>query len=87
MANIRINRYFYQTDHHTRAAMPSSFQAQSPWTSRPLIANAAMAGFAGHDMAAGISRAGGIGFIGVVKDMAKLDQQLASAKYLLQDDN
>ena len=38
-------------------------------------------------MAAGISRAGGIGFIGVVKDMAKLDQQLASAKYLLQDDN
>jgi nitronate monooxygenase len=61
-------------------------QEHYPWTSRPLIANAAMAGFAGPDLAAGVSRAGGIGFIGVVKDMAKLDRQLTSAKHLLQDD-
>jgi nitronate monooxygenase len=67
--------------------MPSSVQAHYSWTSRPLIANAAMAGFAGPNLATAVSRAGGIGFIGIGKDMAKLDQQLASAKYLLQDDN
>jgi hypothetical protein len=67
-------RWQSDTAHHKHTAISSSFQLHYPWTSRPLIANAAMAGFAGPDLA------GGIGFIGVVKDMAKLDQQLTSAK-------
>lgn len=79
-------RWQSDTAHHTHTSMSSSFQLHYPWTSRPLIANAAMAGFAGPDLAAGVSRAGGIGFIGVVKDMAKLNQQLTSAKYLLEYD-
>ncbi|KAE9375781.1 inosine monophosphate dehydrogenase [Stipitochalara longipes BDJ] len=67
--------------------MPSSFQKQYPWTSSPLIANAAMGGFAGPGLATAVSRAGGIGFIGAVNDMVKLDQQLNSTKSLLKDNN
>jgi nitronate monooxygenase len=46
-----------------------------------------MGGFAGAALATSISRAGGIGFIGAVDDMVRLDQQLNSAKALLQDDD
>jgi len=63
----------------------SSFQTRYPWTSRPLIANAAMGGFAGAPLATAVSQSGGIGFIGAVDDMEKLDQQLHSTKSLLQN--
>jgi nitronate monooxygenase len=64
----------------------SSFQDHYPWTNGPLIANAAMGGFAGPSLALAVNRAGGIGFIGAVNDMVKLDQQLMPAKSLLGND-
>jgi nitronate monooxygenase len=67
--------------------MLSSFQEDYPWTSRPLIANAVMGGFAGPGLGAAVSRAGGIGFISAIRDMAKLDQDLISTTSLLKDDN
>jgi nitronate monooxygenase len=68
-------------------AMASSFQNRYPWTSHPLIANAAMGGFAGAPLAAAVSQAGGIGFIGAVDDMEKLDKELHFAKSSLQQTN
>jgi nitronate monooxygenase len=67
--------------------MSLSFQKHYPWTSRPVIANAAMGGFAGPVLAAAVSQAGGVGIIGAVKDMTMLDQQLLSAQSLLKSDN
>jgi nitronate monooxygenase len=67
--------------------MSSSLKEQYPWTTYPIIANAAMGGYAGPALAAAVSRAGGIGFIGALKDMAKLNEQLVSAKSLLKDGN
>ncbi|KAH8759681.1 hypothetical protein F5882DRAFT_416897 [Hyaloscypha sp. PMI_1271] len=67
--------------------MSTSFQEHYPWTSRPLIANAAMGGYAGPALATAVSRAGGIGFIGALRDVAILDQQLTSAKASLQNDD
>jgi len=67
--------------------MSSPIREQYPWTSSPLIANAAMGDFAGPALATAVSRAGGIGFIGTIIDMKLLDQQLDSAKTLLEDDN
>ncbi|KAL3426626.1 2-nitropropane dioxygenase [Phlyctema vagabunda] len=58
--------------------MPSPIQSQYPWTSVPLIANAAMGGFAGASLATAVSLAGGIGFIGAVNDMEALSTQLES---------
>ncbi|KAH6671827.1 hypothetical protein B0J14DRAFT_594481 [Halenospora varia] len=62
--------------------MAESFQQQYPWTSTPLIANAAMAGFAGPSLAVAVSKAGGVGFIGALpaKDTSLLDSQLTTAK-------
>jgi len=60
--------------------MSSYIQEQYPWASSPLIASAAMGGFSGPALATAVSRAGGIGCIGAINDMEKLDQQLKSAK-------
>lgn len=65
--------------------MAQSFQERYPWTSRPVIANAAMGDLAGPSLATAVTQAGGIGFIGSVNDMEELDQQLRSAKSLLKD--
>lgn len=82
-SNCKTNQL--ETADNTPAAM-SSLQEHYPWASQPLIANAAMGGFAGPALALAVSLAGGIGFIGAVKDMVKLDQQLISAKSLLGND-
>ena len=46
-----------------------------------------MGGYAGSALATAVSLAGGIGFIGSVDDMTKLDQQLHSARSTLQHEN
>ncbi|KAH8667510.1 putative Nitronate monooxygenase [Tricladium varicosporioides] len=65
--------------------MAPSPKQQYPWTATPLIANAAMAGFAGPSLAVAVSKAGGIGFIGALpaKDTSLLDSQLTTAKLSL----
>lgn len=55
---------------------------QFPWTSSPLIVNAPMGDFAGPDLAAAVSRAGGLGMIGAMLDPAVLSTQLVRAREL-----
>lgn len=54
-----------------------------PWTSPTLICNGPMAGFAGPRLAAAVTQAGGIGFIGTVNNMSETEQHLEEAKSLL----
>lgn len=56
-----------------------------PWVTQPLIANAPMGGFAGGDLAATVSLAGGVGFIGAVNDMKSLEAHLESAVTTLEN--
>ncbi|KFZ08782.1 hypothetical protein V502_09142 [Pseudogymnoascus sp. VKM F-4520 (FW-2644)] len=63
--------------------MPSSIYTHYPWTSRPLIANAPMAGFAGSRLATAVTIAGGLGFIGAAVDMGILSTQLEEATSVL----
>jgi nitronate monooxygenase len=46
-----------------------------------------MGGFAGPDLAVAVSKAGGLGFIGAVNDMALLGRQLQSAADIIQVDS
>lgn len=59
-----------------------------PWTSSPLICNAPMGGYAGpfarSALAVAVTRAGGIGFIGTVRDITgETARELAEARNLL----
>ncbi|KAI4592421.1 hypothetical protein KJ359_011232 [Pestalotiopsis sp. 9143b] len=58
---------------------------QLSWTSAPLVVNAPMGDFAGPDLAAAVSRAGGLGMIGAMLDPAVLSAQLARASELVSD--
>lgn len=48
------------------AIMAPTLASQYPWTRSPLICNAPMGDFATHTVAAEVSRAGGLGFIGPI---------------------
>lgn len=63
--------------------MPYSVFNHYPWVSRPLVANAPMAGFAGSHLAVAVTTAGGLGFIGSAIDMEALSTQLEEATNLL----
>ncbi|KAE9963360.1 hypothetical protein BLS_006785 [Venturia inaequalis] len=58
--------------------MAPSLASQYPWTNSPLICNAPMGGFATHNLAAEVSRAGGLGFIGPV--FGNLSTELEQAR-------
>lgn len=60
-----------------------AFRQQLSWTSSPLIVNAPMAGFAGPDLAAAVSRAGGLGLVGALDNPTTISQQLEKAAELL----
>lgn len=57
-----------------------------PWTQSPLIINAPMGGFAGGDLAAAVTKAGGLGMIGGVFNMNELHDHLAKATEILHVD-
>jgi nitronate monooxygenase len=57
-----------------------SLSSDYPWTKKPLIISAPMGGFGLHNLACTVSQAGGLGFIGSVNDMPKLEQELKLAK-------
>ncbi|KAM3066244.1 hypothetical protein ACMFMG_003243 [Clarireedia jacksonii] len=59
---------------------PPRIRSQYPWTTTPIIANAAMGGFTNAPLATAVSLAGGIGFIGAVYDLDALSAELDSAK-------
>ncbi|RJE24510.1 Oxidoreductase 2-nitropropane dioxygenase family [Aspergillus sclerotialis] len=56
-----------------------------PWIQTPIIANAPMSGVATSELAASVTRAGGLGQIGFIDDMRILDRQLERTKHLLRD--
>lgn len=60
-----------------------AFRQQLSWTSSPLIVNAPMGGYAGPDLAAAVSRAGGLGLIGALDNPTTISQQLEKAAQLL----
>ncbi|ETN37515.1 uncharacterized protein HMPREF1541_07137 [Cyphellophora europaea CBS 101466] len=60
-----------------------AFRTQFTWASSPLIVNAPMGGFAGPELAAAVSRAGGLGMVGALMDAAVLSEQLTKAASLL----
>jgi nitronate monooxygenase len=64
--------------------MSSSMYAYYPWVSRPLIANAAMANFAGSRLAVAVTIAGGLGFIGSEGDMESLSSEFDKATSLVE---
>ena len=78
--------FTHHTKYYTCHRNATNFQRTYPWTSSPPIANAAMGGYAGPALATAVSLAGGVGFIGSVDDMTKLDQQLDSARSTLQQE-
>ncbi|KAL4736268.1 2-nitropropane dioxygenase [Aspergillus similis] len=57
-----------------------------PWTQAPVIANAPMSGIATSELAAAITRAGGLGLIGFLDQPHMLDIQLQQAKTLLHNE-
>ncbi|KAL1644152.1 hypothetical protein SLS58_004432 [Diplodia intermedia] len=61
----------------------STLYKNYPWTQTPLIINGPMAGSAGPELAAAVTNAGGIGFIGGGVDMAQLDADMDKARSLL----
>lgn len=63
--------------------MASSIYTHYPWVSRPLIANAPMADFAGARLATSVTMAGGLGFIGSAMNAGALSTELEKAKSLL----
>ncbi|OCL14314.1 inosine monophosphate dehydrogenase [Glonium stellatum] len=54
-----------------------------PWTQSPLIINAPMGGFAGGELAAAVTKAGGLGMIGGVFNMNELHDHLVKATEIL----
>ncbi|KAH6638640.1 hypothetical protein BKA67DRAFT_589035 [Truncatella angustata] len=60
-----------------------TFRRQLSWTSAPLIVNAPMGDFAGPELAAAVSGAGGLGMIGAMLDPIVLGEQLEQASGLL----
>jgi nitronate monooxygenase len=58
-----------------------------PWTQTPLIANAPMAGFAKHELACAVTKAGGLGFIGSIVDMGQLEADLEKASGVLSSES
>lgn len=67
--------------------MPRSLKEQLPWTQSPLVVNAPMGGFAGGALAAAVTKAGGLGYIGAVFDMGELERELSLAQESLKDHN
>ncbi|KAF2807256.1 inosine monophosphate dehydrogenase [Mytilinidion resinicola] len=65
----------------------ASLRSSLPWTKLPLIINAPMANFAGGDLAAAVTGAGGLGTIGTMFDMDVLKANLNTASKLLQRGN
>jgi nitronate monooxygenase len=62
--------------------MAPALASHYPWIKAPLICNAPMGGFATHKLAAEVSRAGGLGFIGPVFE--DLSAELQKAKEAFQ---
>lgn len=60
-----------------------SFRQQLPWTASPLIVSAPMGGFAGPELAAAVSRAGGLGLIGALDTPDTISAQLQQTRELL----
>ncbi|KAF2863615.1 inosine monophosphate dehydrogenase [Piedraia hortae CBS 480.64] len=54
-----------------------------PWTKQPVIASAPMRLIALSDLAASVSMAGGIGFIGAGSDVSNLDSELTRVRQLI----
>ncbi|KAL7824012.1 inosine monophosphate dehydrogenase [Trichoderma gracile] len=68
----------------------NKFQQWFPWTEAPVIVNAPMAGAVGPELAAEVSKAGGLGFLGCIAEVsenspqvAKLDADLTKIRHLL----
>lgn len=65
----------------------SILKEKLPWTSTPLVLNAPMGGFAGGKLAAEVSLAGSIGFIGGAFDMDDVRVQLKTASDAFKSDS
>jgi nitronate monooxygenase len=66
--------------------MATSLSEIYPWTAKPIIINAPMAGFAGSNLATAVTKAGGLGLIGVAFDMKALADQLEQAEASLSNE-
>ncbi|KAH9890758.1 inosine monophosphate dehydrogenase [Xylariomycetidae sp. FL2044] len=64
--------------------MADQLRKDYPWVKKPIIVNAPMAGFAGGDLAAAVTREGGIGMIGY--DLADLNAAIERFKSNLASD-
>ncbi|KAM0814435.1 hypothetical protein AB5N19_00225 [Seiridium cardinale] len=60
-----------------------TFRDQLTWATLPLIVSAPMGGFAGPELAAAVSSAGGLGMIGAMLDPTVVGEQLEQAATLL----
>lgn len=66
--------------------MASKLQEKYPWTQSPLIINGPMGGFAGPELAASVTNAGGLGFIAGGYDLSQLSGQLTKFRSLTSKD-
>jgi nitronate monooxygenase len=61
-------------------------QRALPWVQTPIIANGPMGfGIAGGDLAAAVTRAGGLGQVGFISNRTEMEHQLDIAKSQLED--
>ncbi|KAL1625626.1 hypothetical protein SLS56_007210 [Neofusicoccum ribis] len=67
--------------------MASMLQKRYPWTQAPLVINGPMGGFAGPELAASVTNAGGLGFIAGSYDLSKLPGQVAEFRKLVPSNN
>lgn len=78
---------YHLSAQHTYSTMASSLQKSYPWTQSPLIINAPMGGFAGPELAASVTHAGGLGFIAGDIDVSKLPPKLDTFRALVPNKN
>ncbi|CAD0092231.1 unnamed protein product [Aureobasidium vineae] len=69
--------------HNSNDDMASSLTATYPWTTSPLISCAPMRLIANASLAAAVSIAGGLGFIGAGSDISALSSELSQARDIL----
>jgi nitronate monooxygenase len=73
--------------HNNNADTASSLTATYPWTTSPLISCAPMRLIANAKLAAVVSIAGGLGFIGAGSDISTLSSELSQARDILKKAN
>ena len=66
-------------DSHTQ-----TLRSHYPWTSSPLVVSAPLRAIAGPLLAVNVSRAGGLGFLGVGTDLSNFEQSLSECTFAVQ---